>query len=253
MNPVLSEILRTRRVRSDRGVERELDSEISIEEGQSIQAAIRACDASTTLEVGCWYGISTLYICEEIASKPGARHIVIDPNQTRDCDRIGLSNVRSAGYQHLLEFHENSSHVVLPQLEKEAIQIDFAFIDASHLFDYTLLEFFYIDRILRVGGIIAFDDVFMPAVQKVCRFILENRQYQIFDCLPKNATWRQDLKFESLKHACTLLPGLKMYLKPEYQRPDTKLRALPGARYLALKKEGSDSEATRPWHYYREF
>jgi predicted O-methyltransferase YrrM len=253
MNPVLTEILRTRRVKSDRGFEHELNSEVSLEEGQRLQAAIRQCNATTTLEVGLCYGISTLFICQELADKPGARHIVMDPNQTRDFDRIGLSNLERAGYQHLLDFDERSSHVVLPQLESQGVQIDFAFVDGSHLFDYTLLEFFYLDRLLRVGGIIAFDDVFMPAVQKVCRFILANRQYTIFDCLPQGIGWRQNLKYELLNRACRVLPPLERFLKPEFQPLDIDLRPLSNARYLALKKEGIDSEETRSWNFYRDF
>src|SRR5271170_5401670 len=155
MNPVLSEILRTGRVKSSQGQERDLAAEISPEEGLWIEKIIRESQAVRTLEVGLWYGISCLFICQAIAGKPGAHHIVMDPNETRDCEGIGLNNIRLAGYEDLVEFFEQSSHLVLPELEARGTGVDFAFIDASHLFDYTLLEFFYIDRLLRVGGIVA--------------------------------------------------------------------------------------------------
>jgi len=250
MNPVLEEILRTRRVKSPVGEERELNSEISLEEGILLKRAIQEIQAVQTLEIGLWYGISTLFICEEIAHKPGARHIVMDPNQYRDCGGIGLNNIKAAGYADLIEFYEQSSHIVLPQLEAKGIKIDFAFVDASHLFDYTLIEFFYIDKLLRTGGIISFDDANMPGVQKVCRFISTNRNYKVFDCQPPGATWKQKLKYDVVARACRALPPLKKLIRPELQNPDISHGLIPGARYVAFRKESDD---TRPWRFYRDF
>jgi len=36
------------------------------------------------------------------------------------------------------------------------VKIDFAFVDGWHTFDYTLIDFFYIDKILRSGGLVSF-------------------------------------------------------------------------------------------------
>jgi len=46
--------------------------------------------------------------------------------------------------------------------EAQGERIDFAFIDGAHTFDHVLVDFFYIDRMLNVGGIVAFDDVGFP-------------------------------------------------------------------------------------------
>ncbi len=253
MNPFLDSVLKTRRVRSPQGGERELGSEISLDEGYLLQEAIQLTQAVTTLEIGLWYGVSTLFICEAISGKPGAHHIVMDPNQFRDCDGIGLNNVKEAGYENIVEFYGQSSHIVLPQLELKGVKVDFAFVDASHLFDYTLLEFFYIDRILRTGGIIAFDDASMPGVQKVIRFIITNRCYKVVQCIPASASWKQMAKHRLLKEVSRICPPLKQLIRPELREPDIDRGFIPGARYVALRKEADDSEDTRPWHFYHDF
>ena len=35
---------------------------------------------------------------------------------------------------------------------------DFIFIDGWHTFDYTLVDMFYADRLLRIGGYLLIDD-----------------------------------------------------------------------------------------------
>jgi len=67
----------------------------------------------------------------------------------------------------------------LPRLCAEGERFDFVFIDGRHLFDCVLVDFFYVDRLLEVGGYVALDDLWMPAVRKVKSFILRNRSYEL--------------------------------------------------------------------------
>lgn len=252
MNSVLQEILKTRVVTSPTGICTELNSEISADMGHALQDAITRIDAVRTLEVGLCYGISSLFICEAIAGKPDAKHFVMDPNQSKSYGSIGLHNIERAGYSRFVEFYEASSHSVLPQLEMAGTAIDFAFIDGSHLFDYTLLEFFYIDRILRVGGLMAFDDLQMPAVRKVCRFMLTNRKYKLVQALPSTSA-ALSVARSALKFAAAKFPKLAKVLKPEIQHPDADF-GIPYATRLAIfEKLDHDSDQTRNWDYYRDF
>jgi predicted O-methyltransferase YrrM len=253
VNPVLEDILQSRLVRSSTGAVRELSGEVSYEEGLWLQNLIEECEAVKTLEIGLWFGVSALFICEAIANKPGARHIVMDPNQFRDCANIGLDNMKAAGYADILEFYDRSSHIVLPKLEEKGTEIDFAFLDGSHLFDYTLLEFFYIDRMLKVGGIIAFDDFNMPGVQRVCRFVSTNRSYRVVESIEAQINWKQRIKYGVVKSVCQASPSLRKLIRLELQDPDIDRGLMPGARYMAFKKIAHDSEENRPWHFYRDF
>jgi len=67
---------------------------------------------------------------------------------------------------------EIKSEFALPQLlEKYEAQFDFIFIDGWHTFDHTLLDCFYATRLLRVGGVLAIDDVSFPSVKRVVDFL----------------------------------------------------------------------------------
>ena len=47
--------------------------------------------------------------------------------------------------------------------------------------EYTLLAFWYIDRMLNVRGIVAFNDCNWPAVDKAINFVLTHRRYAEID------------------------------------------------------------------------
>jgi len=68
---------------------------------------------------------------------------------------------------------------VLPELERSGQRVDFAFIDGWHTFDFTLVDFFFIDRMLKVGSVVAFDDANWLAIRKVCRFVKMNLAYSV--------------------------------------------------------------------------
>ena len=59
-------------------------------------------------------------------------------------------------------------------LEDNEEKFDFIFIDGWHTFDYTLLDFFYADKLLRKGGIIIIDDAKHLGVAKCVRYIDTN-------------------------------------------------------------------------------
>ena len=65
---------------------------------------------------------------------------------------IGVRNVERAGFTERHTLVESFDYVALPKLLQEGARFDFAFIDGMHLFDYTLLDFFFVDVMLDVGG-----------------------------------------------------------------------------------------------------
>ena len=193
MNVILEEILRTEVVATESGGRLRVRSHIPREEGIFLQEIVANLRPEVSLEVGLAYGVSALFICEELAKQPAARHIVIDPHQFRVSDPhkdhdvyagAGLYNLKKAGYERIVEFHDGSSEIVLPQLASQRVSVDFAFIDGWHTFDSTLVDFFYVDRLLRPGGIVVLDDTDFPSVWKACRFLVTNRAYKVVRALP---------------------------------------------------------------------
>lgn len=125
------------------------------------------------------HGKSTLSICQAHRANGAGCHIAIDPLQETKFNSIGLANIERANLKDILRFYQAPSDEVLPQLCTQGERIDFAFIDGNHRFQYTLVDFFYIDKMLNAGGHIAFDDLWLPAVRKVVSFVLKNTPYKL--------------------------------------------------------------------------
>src|SRR5207248_5986427 len=115
-----------------------------------LQNLVRQVRPKISLEVGLAYGISTLNICQALREVGAIRHIVMDPYQEK-WKEIGLRNIRTAGYADLVDFRRQPAHEVLPELMKDGVTIDFAYLDGSKVFDFVLVNIFYLTRIMPVG------------------------------------------------------------------------------------------------------
>lgn len=179
MNPVLKRILDTGAV-SDGTKTVRLHSNMQQEEGELIQRIIATVKPSLTLETGMAYGVSTLYICEALSRLPHpGKHIAIDPAQSTDWQGLGRYNVQKAGFEKMVQVIEQGSEIALPRLLADGARIEFAVIDGWHTFDHALVDFFYINRMLSVGGVVLLDDVNYESIHKLVRYILNYPVYQI--------------------------------------------------------------------------
>ena len=206
-----------------------------------------------SLEVGLGYGISALFICEALSQLPDSRHIVIDPHQIRpgakhiSFEGAGLENLKRAGYGPLIEFHDAPSHLALPALVSQDLKIDFALIDGWHTFDFASVDFFYVDRLLRPGGVVAIDDTDFPSVWKLCRYITSNRAYSVVGCLPaSNEPIRLSPRFVVRDVATRISRSVSRSL----WRLTHNDHLLPFSRCIAFRKEADDS---RSWDFHRNF
>lgn len=180
MNHVLKRILNTKTV-TEGVTTYPLHSNIQPEEGEFIQSVIRSVKPSSSLEVGMAYGVSTLFICEALADLDApVRHTVIDPSQTKVWHGVGLAHVREAGFDKFVQFFEEGSEIALPRLLSQGLEIDLAFIDGWHTFDHALVDFFYVNKMLRPGGVVIFDDVNYEAIHRLLRHILTYPAYKFF-------------------------------------------------------------------------
>jgi predicted O-methyltransferase YrrM len=257
VNSVLREILETDQIRTERGESIALHSNVSRKEGEFLQSVIRELKPVVTLEVGFAYGISALFICDALEVGPDTRHIVIDPNQFISADGqqdawggVGMYNVQRAGFGDIVELRGLPSHQALPQLEAEGVSIDFAFIDGWHTFDFALVDFFYIDRLLKVGGVVAFDDADMPAIRKLCRYVALNRAYRVVTA-GKAVDVRRSLRrrlLERLLASGKLGPRVRRVLSPETLRPNREL-GLAGSCVAFMKRAADD----RSWDFHASF
>jgi predicted O-methyltransferase YrrM len=181
-HPLIDEIVSSGLTTLPDGTRVPIHSNVGPESGKVIERAIEATRPRMGLEVGLAFGISTLYILYAMQSHGGGSLIGMDPAQHDATWRGGgLHNVQRAGFWDRYSFHEEPSQIVLPRLTAAGTRIQFAFIDGWHTFDHALVDFFFIDRMLDVGGIIVMDDVGYPSIRRLCHFILSNRGYTSFD------------------------------------------------------------------------
>lgn len=265
MNPVLHDLFTHGTTTTPKGATVPVDrrSPVNLEEAAMLTQMVADLRPRTTLEVGLAYGFSALAICEGLSGVEGARHIAMDPFQNAEplWGGIGLHNLQRAGFKEMIEFHEGPSFRVLPQLEMAGRKVDFAFIDGLHNFDFTLVDFFYVNRMLSVGGVVAFDDADWPAVRGVLRFVVTNLPYRLWRVLPTSHQQRSVQR--KVFDAGMNVIGRGMVLADRLISRSWRLARLCGGelmgvdqRYglvgscIALRKEAEDPRDT---NYHRPF
>jgi predicted O-methyltransferase YrrM len=242
--PVLREMLETNSYRDLRGVAQPLHSNISVEETLVLYNLVRAMKPAATAEIGFALGVSGLAILGALAANGAGRHYVSDPFQTSMVGGMGREHVRRAGLEQYLEFHEQFPEEVFSQFPP----LQFAFIDASHLFDLSILDFILVDKRLEVGGVVGFHDLWMPSLRKVIRQILANRAYRIHPASPPGAPWSHKQKISSgLAAVARRLPRARRWLAPEAARPWHEFHV---ANLVILEKIGEDK---RDWREHAAF
>jgi hypothetical protein len=134
-------------------------------------------------------GLSGLHICWGLARAAGdgplGRHLAIDPFQTGAFwQGRGLALRDQAGCRDIFQWRGERDDKVLPELLANSEQLQFALIDGDHRFEAAMLDFYYLDKLLPVGGVCVFDDTDWPSVWRVVQFARTHRHYQWLDAVP---------------------------------------------------------------------
>jgi predicted O-methyltransferase YrrM len=144
--------------------------------------AVLRKNPQTVLEIGMANGGSTLTILSALSQLGGDRLLIsIDPSQSSDWASVGLNNVRANGLSHLHRLIEEPDYLALPKLIEQNFKPDLAYIDGWHTFDHVLLDFFYVDKLLPVGGLVGFNDAGWRAIRRVLGFMATHRRYTELD------------------------------------------------------------------------
>jgi predicted O-methyltransferase YrrM len=170
---IIDRIFRTGVVQSEDGKDIRLSANVDRREGEFLQRLVAANKPNRSLEVGFANGISALFICAALAEQDKRHHTLVDPNQSTEWQNAGVTNLKRAGVD-FWDLIESPSEVALPNLYHNKEKFDFALIDGWHTFDHALVDFFYIDKMMNVNGVVVIDDVSMPSLNKLARYILSN-------------------------------------------------------------------------------
>ncbi len=127
--------------------------------------------SNLTLETGS--GLST--ICFAIC---GSDHICISPaSQEHErirayCGQHGISVDR-------IRFVATNSQEFLPSLDLAGEKLDFALIDGAHAFPIPIIDYFYVNENLKIGGLLAIDDLAIPSVGILHEFLTTEPGYRL--------------------------------------------------------------------------
>jgi predicted O-methyltransferase YrrM len=151
---------------------------ISVDEGLCLYRLCRERKANATLEIGCAYGFSTLFILAALARNAAGRHTAIDPWENKDFGYLGIgaTKVKEVGMEASFCLLEEPSALGIPHLINQGLRFDVIFIDGNHRFEYVLVDFALSALVCAQGGLIVFDDMWMPSVRKVVSFVRSNRK-----------------------------------------------------------------------------
>lgn len=183
IHPVAEEVITTGRAPLRDGSVVDANSFVSRESCQLLYDLVERSGARQGVEIGMAFGVSTVCLADALRGVAGgdARLISFDPTQrhTDSWNGAGLWQVERAGLSGVVELRDETSQRGLPKLVDSGYRCQIGFIDGWHTFDHTLIDFFYVDQMLDVGGHIVFDDTLYPAIQRVVQFVLANRNYEL--------------------------------------------------------------------------
>lgn len=126
------------------------------------------------LEIGCYEGKATTWLCDNVLSGDDIEYHVIDTFEG-SLNESGMRPIENwlsndisyieNNFKHNISYHNNInfkilkgfSQLILPTLPLEETY-DFVYIDASHRADDTFVDAYYANKMLKSGGILIFDD-----------------------------------------------------------------------------------------------
>jgi len=179
-NEVLDSILTTRSVVLADGSTSELHSETSSEECIAMYQFLKQNPPEIAIEIGMAYGVSSLAALTALEENQRGTLISIDPYPP-GFDHVRQSamlSIRNAGLSHRHAHLHLESELALPKLCSEGVRPDFVYIDGHHGFDHAFVDLFFADKMIPVGGTIAFDDSQWRSVHRVIQYLLNHRHYE---------------------------------------------------------------------------
>jgi predicted O-methyltransferase YrrM len=252
IHPVAEEVITTGRVPLSDGRVMAADSFVSRESCALLYDVVERSGARQGVEIGMAFAVSTVCLADALrrVAGDGARLISFDPTQTHSdsWNSAGLAQLARAGLSDVVELREETSQRGLPRLADSGYRCQIGFIDGWHTFDHTLIDFFYIDQMLDVGGHVVFDDTLYPSIHSVVRFVLANRNYELsaVDSVPLH----DGPLLRARRAGKRLLRRLVMTDRDPRPAHAATFRSIASARLVALRKIGEDE---RRFDHYAPF
>jgi len=140
--------------------------------GSYLQEIIEKNDIKKCLEIGMEYGIISFYILSNLKTEL----ISIDSYQKEKYNNYGIKMLNELKLDNRHKLYRKKPCFVLPHLlqKNDYYYYDFIYINSFHTFDYSLINFFYSDLLLKINGFIIIDNVLDHGVAKCIKYIETN-------------------------------------------------------------------------------
>jgi predicted O-methyltransferase YrrM len=132
--------------------------------------------AAAVIEIGLAYGVSALAIAEALLAQRTRRgpYLIIDPFLDQQFNDVGWNAIERAGIAEFCWLLRERSQLALPRLLAEGLVADAAFVDGSHIFHNVFVDLYYLQEIIRPGGLIILDDCDWPSVGTAVSYFERN-------------------------------------------------------------------------------
>lgn len=141
---------------------------MTVPQGILLYHFIRKLNPKHCLELGCYHGVSTAYIASALEDNNHGDITSLDFEYIRQLDPSPESLISSIGLSHRAKIRLSVSgynwdmmNIINERTVNNSCipKFDFCFIDGSHLWETDGMAFFLVEKLIRPGGWIVFDDV----------------------------------------------------------------------------------------------
>ncbi len=152
--------------------------------GDRIIAELETLDSPRVLETGA--GVTTLlFLCLDPATLT-----TVAPDEALQQRILDEAKARGIGTDRL-RFICDRSEIVLPRLADAGEKIDVGLIDGNHGWPASFVDFCYINRMLRNGGVLFVDDVQLHSVGQLFLLLRHQEEFELTAFDGKFATFRK--------------------------------------------------------------
>ena len=200
----------------------------SDDEGDLIFSLIQKHQFKACLETGFHTGSTALYLAKAVSHTDGeVTSVCLDDEEKLQRGRKLLA---VKGHDKVHRLTVENSNTALPELFSSGERFDFVFIDGWKTFDHLAVEVYFLNQMLNRGGVLFFDDAYMPAVRKINLMLVRHYEYE---------------EVEYSRY-------IKEYPLRLHQMVTRRSRHRP---YRAFRKltDTDNQPPFRDWHFYRPF
>ena len=134
----------------------------SFEKAQTMSSFIHQNNISSILELGFYHGVSTCYMAAALSAAGGGSIVTIDLLSAEKRQPNIEQLLMSCGYTDVVDFYyEPVSYNwrLMKLIEENRQTFDLCYLDGGHDWYNTGYAFFLVDKLLKPGGWILFDDL----------------------------------------------------------------------------------------------